>query len=83
MTNNIISAKRMEEIYVNYGLDEKTWEMFREMSFHGLINRSVWNKFFDTCHGYTYGDDTQTTIVNQHGVTVYRMDEQGYMRKTV
>ena len=30
----------------------------------------------------TYGDDTQTTIINQHGVTVYRMDEQGYMKRT-
>ena len=80
---NIISAQSMEEIYVTYGLDEKTWEMFYNMTCHGLINNNVWNKFYDKCRGYTYGNDEQTTIVNQHGVTVYRMDDQGYMKKTV
>ena len=79
---NIISAKTMEEIYVTYGLDEDTWNMFCNMKYHGLINDSVWFEFYDKCHGYTYGDDSQTTIVNEHLVTVYRMDEQGFMKRT-
>lgn len=79
---NIISAKSMEETYVTYGLDETTWNMFYNMSCHGLISQETWYKFYDQCHGYTYGDDSQTTIVNQHGVTVYRMDDQGYMKRT-
>lgn len=78
---NIMSAKAMEELYVTYGLDEKTWEMLYNMSCHGLIDSQTWFKFYDTCHGYTY-DETQTSIINHHGVTVYRMDEQGYMKRT-
>ena len=80
---NIISAKKMEETYVTYGLDNETWEMFYRMRNHDLIDHETWNKFYDKCHGYTYGDEMNTTIVNQYGVVVYRMDEQGYFKKTV
>lgn len=79
----MMTAKAMEEIYVTYGLDEKTWDMLYNMTCHGLISGTSWKKFYDKCHGYRFGNDEQTTIVNHHLVTVYRMDEQGYFKSTI
>lgn len=82
MKKGMMTAKAMEEMYVTYGLDEKTWDMLYNMTCHGLITRTNWDKFYDKCHGYTFGNDEHTTIVNHHLVTVYRMDDHGFFKST-
>lgn len=82
MKNGMMTAKAMEEMYVTDGLDEKTWDMLYNMTCHGLITRSNWDKFCDNCRGYKFGNAEKTTIVNEHLVTVYRMDNDGFFKST-
>lgn len=78
----MMTVKAMEEMYVTDGLDEKTWDMLYNMTCHGLITRTNWDEFCDKCKGYTFGNNEQTTIVNEHQVPVYRMDEDGFFKST-
>lgn len=76
----MMSVKKMIELYITYELSNTTWDMMREMSYHGLISRDNWTKFFDICHDWCFDDD-ENAVVNCDGKILYRRDEQGYLRK--
>ncbi len=77
---NKMSVKKMIELYVAYELSDDTWNMLREMSYHGLISRDNWNKFFDKCKSWTFTEDQQS-IEDGNGKILYTRDEQGFMEK--
>lgn len=74
----MMSVKRMIDLYVEYGVDEDTWNMLYEMTIHGLISRDNWAKFFDICHSWVIDDNA---IRDGDGLMVYRLDEKGYWHK--
>ena len=77
----MMSVKRMIDLYVEYGLDERTWDMLREMSLHGLISRDNWIKFFETCKGWYFNEETNTIDDSETGKTVYVYDDNGNLHK--
>lgn len=58
----MMSVKRMVALYVEYGLNERTWNMLYDMYAHGLISYENWSKFFYTCRGFEYSEDGQKII---------------------
>ncbi|MBQ3178210.1 MAG: hypothetical protein IJB52_10350 [Clostridia bacterium] len=66
MKHSIMTAKAMEELYIRYDLDEKTWKMLYEMACHNLIDYETWAKFFNKCKGYTFKDDEQTAVIDDY-----------------
>ena len=66
MKHSIMTVKAMEELYIGYDLDNKTWEMLYEMACHNLIDHETWRKFFDKCKGYTFLDDEQTAVIDNY-----------------
>lgn len=76
----MLSAKKMIDTYITYGLDKATWNMFYEMRCHDLVTREAYNKFYETCTDMRYNDD-ETKIIDGNGKVLYEMDDQGYMIK--
>lgn len=76
----MMSVKKMIELYVTYELSEVTWDMMREMTFHGLISNDNWNKFFEICKDWHMNDEL-TAIVDSDDKVLYKRDEQGYLKK--
>lgn len=74
----MMSVKRMIDLYVEYGVDEDTWNMLYEMSIHGLISRDNWIKFFNICASWFIDGDA---IRDGDGLMVYRIDEKGLWKK--
>lgn len=83
MKKSVMSVKSMIETYVNYGLDNTTWEMLYNMSCHNLISYDDWMKFANTCGGWQFDDDNGLTIIdtNDDCKVVYEADENGYWVK--
>ena len=77
----MMSVKKMIDLYVEYGLDETTWDMLREMSYHGLISRENWVKFFETCKGWYFNEETNTIDDSETEKTVYAYDDNGNLHK--
>ena len=78
MKRSVMSVKEMVNLYVTCGVAEETWNMLREMSFHGLISRENWDKFFETCKDWQFADDG-TGIVDGNGKYLYKHDEEGFL----
>lgn len=76
----MLSAKKMIETYITYGLDKATWNMFYEMRCHDLVSYEAYDKFYDTCVDMRYNED-ETQILDANGNILYQIDEQGYMVK--
>lgn len=74
----MMSVKKMIELYVNYSVDEETWEMLYSMTCHGLISRENWIKFYDTCASWGIEGNT---IIDGDGNVVYMIDDNGYWKK--
>lgn len=66
MKHSIMSAKAMEELYIRYELDEKTWDMLYNMASHNLIDHETWVKFSNKCKGYTFKDEEQTEVIDDY-----------------
>lgn len=83
MKKSVMSVKSMIETYVNYGLDNTTWEMLYNMCCHNLISNDDWMKFANTCGGWQFDDDKGLTIIdtNDDCKVVYEADEDGYWVK--
>lgn len=83
MKKSVITVKSMIETYVNYGLEESTWEMFYNMRCHNLISNEDWNRFYETCKGWQYDEGIGHTIIDtaRDCKVVYKMDEQGFYEK--
>lgn len=76
----MMSVKKMVELYVTYEMSEDTWNMMREMTYHGLISNENWCKFFDTCKGW-HKNDEDTAILDGDEKVIYLRDNQGYLKK--
>ena len=74
----MMSVKKMIELYVNYGIDEETWNMLYSMVCHGLITRDNWIKFSDICASWVIEGNT---IIDGDGNVVYMIDDNGYWKK--
>lgn len=74
----MMSVKKMIELYVNYSIDEETWNMLYSMVCHGLISRENWIKFSDTCASWIIEGNT---IIDGDGNVVYMIDDNGYWKK--
>lgn len=74
----MMSVKKMIELYVNYSVDEETWEMLYSMVCHGLISRENWIKFYDTCASWIIEGNT---IIDGDGNVIYMIDDNGYWKK--
>ena len=80
MTQNIISAKRMEEVYVRYSLDSEVWDMFYRMACTELISMETWRKFYEKCGDYVH-DESGNVVDAIDGFMVYRKTEDGFLVK--
>ena len=76
----MMSVKKMIELYVTYELSEETWNMMREMTYHGLISLDNWDKFYNRCKDW-YMNDEMSAIVDGNGKVLYQRDDQGYLKK--
>lgn len=83
MKKSVLTAKSMVEIYVNYGLSKDTWEMFYNMTCHGLISGENWTKFSEICIGLQYDSVDGRTIIDtsDNGKVVYEMNNDGFYIK--
>lgn len=66
----MLSLKKMVELYVQYELDEDTWDMLRMMRFHGLISSDNWTKFYEKC-GSWHKDVDDMVILDEYDKPVY------------
>ena len=76
----MMSVKKMIELYVTYELSNETWNMMREMTYHGLISRDNWDKFFNRCKDWCMNDEL-SAIVDGNGKVLYQRDGQGFLKK--
>lgn len=74
----MMSVKKMIDLYVQYGVDETTWNMLYEMTCHGLISRDNWSKFSDICKSWAIDGNA---IRDGDGLMVYRTDANGFWHK--
>lgn len=74
-----MNAKKMEEMYVYYGLDEETWDMFEAMRRHGIISETVWRRFYERCKDLELVYDV--VIHAETGRVAYVMDGNGVWQK--
>lgn len=80
----MMSVKKMIELYVNYGLDQDTWDMLYKMRCHDLISYDNWVKFYETCKGWEFNpDDNGLTIIDtdKDNKVVYKQDKDGFYVK--
>lgn len=69
-----MTLKKMVDLYLKYNVSDDTWNMLREMTFHGLIPRETWCKFFEKCKGwrvdgdYIVDGDTPIYEYTDHGL---------------
>ena len=78
----MMSVKRMIDLYLTYGLDERTWNMLYNMACHDLISRVNWSKFFETCKGWQFSD-SGNEIIDGDGTILYYYDDNGNLVKAV
>ena len=72
-----MNARKMERIYVEYGLDVDTWDMFYKMRLHGLISETIWELFYKRCGDLAYGEVNGTIIHSETGKVAYTQDIRG------
>lgn len=77
----MMSVKKMIDLYVTYELSEETWDMMREMSYHGLISRDNWCKFYEKCHAWEFSEDGDQIIDCDTEKVIYIRNTEGYMVK--
>lgn len=76
-----MNAKKMEEMYVYYGLDEDTWNMFAAMRRHDIISYDAWNRFYERCKDLVFGDVDGVIIHAETERAAYVMDCNGVWNK--
>lgn len=79
---SVISVDAMIDLYLNYGIEEDTWNMLHKMACHDLISRDNWIKFFETCKDWTWSEDGNSIIEGSTGKILYYYDENGNIKKT-
>ena len=79
---SVMSVKAMIETYVNFELNEDTWDMFYNMSCHNLISYDTWKAFYNKCKGWVMTDSGNAVIdtANDDKV-IYIRDGEGYLVK--
>ena len=74
-----MTKKAMEKMYVEFGCDERTFNMFREMRSHNLIDADTWDGFYEKCKSYVVeGDEIYDTKNNK---IIYMYDSKGNLHK--
>ena len=81
MKKSVMSVRAMIDMYVEYGLEEDTWNMMYEMAFHGLISRENWSKFYETCRGWTFDEEINGIYDSKTDTVVYLYDANGNLHK--
>ena len=81
MKKSVMSVKAMIDMYVEYGLDESTWDMLRNMSYHGLISNENWHEFFETCRGWTFDEEVNGIVDSETETVIYLYDGNGNLHK--
>lgn len=76
----MMTAKEMMDLYAQFGLDRDTWDMFREMEYHGLISADIWHEFYDECKGWKFSSIGNDIIVDENDHAVYYFDKEGGLR---
>lgn len=76
-----MNAKKMEEIYVTYGLCEDTWNMFYNMRLHNIISEKTWARFYENCAHLEFGEVGGVIINSLTGLPVYVTDDAGFWNK--
>ena len=81
MKKSVMSVEAMVEMYLNYGLEEETWNMMWNMAVHGLISHDNWVKFFEKCKSWTFDDSRNNIVDGITGEVLYTYDENGNLKK--
>lgn len=80
MAQNVISTKRMEEVYVRHSLDSEVWEMLYRMACTGLLSMETWIKFYKKCGDYVH-DEKGNVVDAIDGHMIYQKNEDGFLVK--
>lgn len=72
-----MTVNKMIDLYITYGLDERTWDMLREMTCHGLIKQDTWKKFYEKCKGWAFSESGNEIIDSETEKVVYYYDDIG------
>ena len=79
---SMMSVKAMIDLYVEYELGVNTWDMLRNMSFHGLISRDNWCKFYEITKGWSFDDTDAMNIIDfETGKVIFARDGEGRLVK--
>ena len=79
---SVMSVKAMIETYVNFELDEDTWDMFYNMKSHNLISYDTWEAFYNKCKGWVIADSGDAVIdTANNDKVIYIRDSEGYLVK--
>lgn len=76
-----MSLKKMIEIYVEYGVDNATWEMFHKMACHGIISQDTWSKFYNKCHAWYFDEEVNGIVDSETEIVHYLYDDKGHLHK--
>lgn len=79
MTRSVITAKKMEEVYIEYGLDGDVWSMFYRMTLTKLITDKTWSEFSERCRGWTMDDNGNVVDIDEK--VIYKRDKDGFLVK--
>lgn len=76
-----MSLKKMVEIYVEYGLENSTWNMLYQMVCHNIISRDTWVKFYEKCSGWEFDDEINGIVDTNTNIVQYLYDDKGNLHK--
>lgn len=82
MKKSLMSYSTMVSLYLEYSLDEDTWDMLYQMACHKLIDADTWAHFSTVCGSWIIDDETSTIRNGSTWEVVAALDENGYWKRT-
>lgn len=69
-----MTFKKMCSLYAYYEFQEETWNMFYQMTLHGLINRETWEKFWKKFKSVSLDENGENAVDSITGEILYTRD---------
>lgn len=69
-----MTLKKMASVYAYYEFQEETWNMFYQMTLHGLINRETWEKFCKKFKSVSLDESGENAVDSLTGEILYTRD---------
>lgn len=71
-----MTLKKMVSVYAYYEFQEETWNMFYQMTLHGLIKRETWDRFYSKFKDISLDENGENAVNSVTGEIVYTRDPE-------